>query len=149
MCACACYRWGDARKAVEDILHGGIEHGTRHYPPCPHAAGPYPYMSGGMVCMSRPLALRMAADEHFGRFLALARKRNTHGTPCKRPLLCAQQPPDVHMWHHEDAGIGYNVFRAAVAGNASLNYIAVRRAPASSAHAALLPPLDAVPPPTR
>ena len=117
--------WGDARKATTDILLGGVEHGTKRYPPCPHAAGPYPYMSGGMVCMSRPLALRMARDEHFERFLALARTRNTHGTPCKRPNQCAEQPPDVHMWHHEDAGIGFNVFRAAVAGNASLNYIAV------------------------
>ena len=117
--------WGDARKAARDIVHGGIEHGTHVYPPCPHAAGPYPYMSGGMVCMSRPLALRMARDEHFGRFIEVARKRNTAGTPCKRPLTCAAQPAETHMWHHEDAGIGYNVFRAAVAGNASVNYIAV------------------------
>ena len=38
---------GEARKAAKDILEGGIEHGTKRYPPCPHAAGPYPYMSGG------------------------------------------------------------------------------------------------------
>lgn len=132
--------WGDARKAIKDLLEGGIEHGTKRYPPCPHAAGPYPYMSGGMVCMSRPLALRMARDAHFQRFLALARKRNTHGTPCKRPLVCAAQPPAVHMWHHEDAGIGYNVFRAAAAGNASLNYIAGRREPGSNRSLALRRP---------
>ena len=45
--------------------------------------------------------------------------------PCRRPLECAAQPADVHMWHHEDAGIGYNVFRAAVAHNFTLNYMAV------------------------
>ena len=117
--------WGEARKTQTDILYGGIEHGTKRYPPCPHAAGPFPYMSGGMVCMSRPLALRMASDAHFAGFLDAARKRNTHGTPCKRPMQCASQPADVHMWHHEDAGIGYNVFRAVVAANASMNYIAV------------------------
>ena len=117
--------WGEATKTAKDILYGGIEHGTKRYPPCPHAAGPYPYMSGGMVCMSRPLALRMASDALFRDFVAVARQRNTAGTPCKRPLLCANQPPEVHMWHHEDAGIGYNVFRAVVAGNASINYIAV------------------------
>jgi hypothetical protein len=46
--------WGDAKKTQTDILSGGLLHGTTRYPPCPHAAGPYPYMSGGMVCMSRP-----------------------------------------------------------------------------------------------
>lgn len=117
--------WGDARKAIKDILYGGIVHGTMPYPPCPHSAGPYPYMSGGMVCMSRPLALLMSTDAHFEHFLAVARRRNTHGTPCRRPLECATQPADVHMWHHEDAGIGYNVFRAAVAHNFTLNYMAV------------------------
>ena len=124
--------------------------------------------------MSRALALRMATDQHFGNFIEVARRRNTEGTPCRRPLLCASQPPEVrtcciptgprpsaqglvdvlvpcltlvlrlrlgfpfvliphayahptqtHMWHHEDAGIGYNVFRATVAANASMNYIAV------------------------
>ena len=41
--------WGDAKKTADDILRGGILHGTTRYPPCPYAAGPYPYMSGGMV----------------------------------------------------------------------------------------------------
>jgi len=117
--------WGDAPKTAEDILRGGIEHETHRYPPCPHAAGPYPYMSGGMVCMSRPLAVRMANDVHFGHFIDVARKRNTFGTRCRKPKICASQGPDVHMWHHEDAGVGFNVFRAIVAQNASMNYIAV------------------------
>jgi hypothetical protein len=43
--------WGDAPKAVNDILHGeALPNGSRHSA-CPHAAGPYPYMSGGMICM--------------------------------------------------------------------------------------------------
>jgi hypothetical protein len=29
------------------------------------------------------------------------------------------------MWHHEDAGIGYNVFRATIAANASTLIVAV------------------------
>ena len=102
--------WGDARKTQRDILSGGLLHGTTRYPPCPHAAGPYPYMSGGMVCMSRRLALQMAQDEHFRNFNAVAHARNTAGTPCRKPLHCAAQPSASHMWHHEDAGIGCNVF---------------------------------------
>ena len=84
--------WGDARKTQRDILSGGLLHGTTRYPPCPHAAGPYPYMSGGMVCMSRRLALQMAQDEHFRNFNAVAHARNTAGTPCRKPLHCAAQP---------------------------------------------------------
>ena len=76
-------------------------------------------MSGGFVCMSRPLALLVAKDGAFGRFLDMARLRNTHGTRCRHPLECAAQPTDAHMWHHEDAGIGFNTFRAVVAANAS------------------------------
>lgn len=117
--------WGDAIKTAEDILEGGVVHGATRYPPCPNAAGPYPYMSGGMVCMSRAMAATMATDAHFAHFLSTARVRNTQGEPCKRPLACAQQPEATHMWHHEDAGVGYNVFRALVAANASGHYIAV------------------------
>ena len=83
-------------------------------------------MSGGMVCMSRPLALRLATDQHFGHFIEVARERNTAGVPCRHGgwRACASQPPERKMWHHEDAGIGYNVFRAVVAGNGSMNYMA-------------------------
>ncbi len=70
-----------------------------------------------MVCMSRALALLMGRDAHFGRFVTVAKARNDHGTRCKRPQLCASQAASTHMWHHEDAGIGYNVFRAVVAAN--------------------------------
>ena len=78
------------------------------YASCPHAAGPFPYMSGGMVCMSRRLTSRLASDEHFRNFNAVAHRRNTAGTRCASPRACAAQPAASHMWHHEDAGIGYN-----------------------------------------
>mmetsp|Transcript_46502 Transcript_46502/g.104824 ORF Transcript_46502/g.104824 Transcript_46502/m.104824 type:complete len:226 (+) Transcript_46502:754-1431(+) len=71
------------------------------------------------------LSTRMAVDEHFGHFISVARLRNTHGTRCKRPKLCAAQPAETHMWHHEDAGIGFNVFRAVVGQNASAIYVPV------------------------
>ena len=115
--------WGNAVKTASDILSGGIAHGHERYPPCPHAAGPYPYMSGGMVCMSRALQRIVAADQSFGDFLTVAKARNDHGTRCKKPQICAEQPSSIHMWHHEDAGIGYNVFRAVVYANASASLI--------------------------
>jgi len=43
------------------------------------------------------LSTRMAVDEHFGHFISVARLRNTHGTRCKRPKLCAAQPAETHM----------------------------------------------------
>jgi len=117
--------WGDAAKTAKDILEGGIKFGDVRYPPCPDAAGPFPYMSGGMVCMSRPLAERMAVDTLFDHFLSTARRRNTNGVPCRKPALCAAQPPETHMWHHEDAGIGFNVFRAVVDQNTTALLIPV------------------------
>lgn len=81
--------WGFAQKTKEDILNGGLLPGGRRYPACPHAAGPYAYMSGGMVCMSRPLAQIVGADKEFGQFLTVAQVRvvvKSHGTgTCSRP----------------------------------------------------------------
>ena len=37
------------------------------------------------------------------------------GTPCHKADECAQQKLDVHMWHHEDAGISYNAWRTVLA----------------------------------
>ena len=116
--------WGGAQKTMEDILHGGVNV-DRPYPPCPHAAGPYPYMSGGMVCMSRPLAAVLARDPAFDTFLKVARSRNTLGSRCRKPAECASQPPSAHMWHHEDAGMGFNVFRAVVSANMSAHVVPV------------------------
>ena len=117
--------WGDSAKTKSDILFGGVLGNGNPYPPCPHAAGPYVYMSGGMVCMSRKLAARLARDEHFANFNRVAHERNTAGARCRKPLECAKQPAESHMWHHEDAGIGYTVFRATVAANESTHLIPV------------------------
>jgi hypothetical protein len=117
--------WGNAQKTMSDLLEGGVLPGGGRYPPCPHAAGPYPYMSGGMVCMSAALQDLVAADESFGRFLTVAKARNEHGIRCRRPRECAAQSEAGHMWHHEDAGIGFNVFRAVVRANASASIVPV------------------------
>ncbi len=122
--------WGDARKTMKDILEGGeiqTLDGPQRYPACPHSAGPFPYMSGGMACMSRGLAATMGASPHFKRFFSVAQERNTHGIKCTKPKECASQPAETHMWHHEDAGIGYNVFRAAfgLEKNTSIVYVPV------------------------
>ena len=111
--------WGPAHKTGEDIARGGMLPGGQRYPPCPHAAGPYPYMSGGMVCMSRRMATLLARDPAFNDFVAAAKRRNTAGQMCRAPHLCAAQSVQRHMWHHEDAGVGFNVFRAVVAANAT------------------------------
>ena len=121
--------WGGASKTKQDILFGGPvdlrNPDGAQYPPCPNAVGPYPYMSGGMVCMSAALARIMGADPAFGDFLTVAKARNDYGTRCRRPILCAAQPASVHMWHHEDAGIGFNVFRAIVSANATASIVPV------------------------
>ena len=36
---------------------------------------------------------------------------------------CAAHAPGLHMWHHEDAGISYNVWRAANAHNLSVSLV--------------------------
>ena len=117
--------WGPARKTGDDIYMGGTLPGGVTYPPCPHAAGPYPYMSGGMVCMSRAMVDLLHADAAFNDFFSVAKERNTAGIPCHNPHVCASQPVNVHMWHHEDAGVGFNVFRAVVAANASAHIVPV------------------------
>jgi hypothetical protein len=82
-------------------------------------------MSGGMVCMSRRMASILAVDAAFNDFVAMARRRNELGVPCRNPLQCASQPVQSHMWHHEDAGIGFNVFRAIAAANATVSIVPV------------------------
>ena len=117
--------WGPAKKTGDDIAYGGDLPDGKRYPPCPHAAGPYPYMSGGMVCMSRRMVRILAADAAFIDFVSAARRRNTGGTACSFPVQCAAQPVATHMWHHEDAGIGFNVFRAVAAANATVSIVPV------------------------
>ena len=117
--------WGPAGKTGVDIASGGVLPGGITYPPCPHAAGPYPYMSGGMVCMSSRMVSILSRDAAFQDFFAVAKRRNSEGVPCRSPQACASQPTDVHMWHHEDAGVGFNVFRAVVAANATATIVPV------------------------
>ena len=116
--------WGPYDKTMTDMLKGTLLHTGGRGPPCVNAAGPYPYMSGGMVCMSRPLALVLAHDAAFADFYAAARGRNSVGVPCRSPVACSTQPEEVKMWHHEDAGIGFNVFRAAALANSSIACVA-------------------------
>ena len=79
--------WGDAKKTADDILRGGILHGTTRYPPCPYAAGPYPYMSGGMVRRARRAgrAPRRAAPRRAAPRRAAPRHATPrHATPRRR-----------------------------------------------------------------
>eukprot|EP00967_Tisochrysis_lutea_P155873 scaffold312873_cov33-Tisochrysis_lutea.AAC.2 len=77
----------------------------------PHHLFPRLQGTGTLTCMSRALALEVAADERFRDWTTVARARNDYGTPCKSAAECAAQPASIHMWHHEDAGISYNVWR--------------------------------------
>lgn len=97
--------WGGPSEAIKDLSIGGN---------CATAEGPFPQGTGLLTCLSRPLALKLADDDEFSHFTRVAYSRNTFGTPCGSVTECAQQPNATHMWHHEDAGISYNVWRMAV-----------------------------------
>jgi len=81
---------------------------------CTDSVGPFPYAGGNLVCMGQVLANTLAHDGHFNAFVRKAHERNDGGIACKSPLECAKQPWEAHMWHHEDAGISYNLFRSVV-----------------------------------
>jgi len=104
----------DARpSAVEQALHGVDMHRDEN---CSDSVGPFPYAGGNLVCMGSNLSRQLAADPHFAGFVAKAHTRNDNGIKCHSPLECARQPFNVHMWHHEDAGISYNLFRSILRG---------------------------------
>ena len=63
--------------------------------------------------MSKPLVEKLAENDEFLSFLHVAKARNTMGIRCNTVQECANQPFETHMWHHEDAGISYNVWRMA------------------------------------
>ena len=90
-----------------DAIHH-IEDPSSH---CDLAEGPFPQGTGTLTCISRDLAVKMAQNDEFKAFYQVARVRNDFGTPCAVADECAKQPFGVHMWHHEDAGISYNVWR--------------------------------------
>ena len=97
--------WGGP---IDAIRH--IEDPSTH---CELAEGPFPQGTGQLTCLSRPLALALANSVEFDSFQRIAMARNDFGTPCSTADECAKHKFAVHMWHHEDAGISYNVWRAA------------------------------------
>ena len=107
--------WGNAMNVWDHF-----EHSAR----CRHASGPFAYMVGAFYCMSRAARTLLAADAEFHAFLREARRRNDHGVPCTKAHRCANAPSASRMWHHEDAGIGMNLFRAIVRANATLRLVA-------------------------
>lgn len=96
---------------VEKALHGVDMQRDEN---CSTSVGPFPYAGGNLVCMGQLVARQLASDPNFEAFVNKAHERNDHGVKCTSPLECAGQPWDIHMWHHEDAGISYNLFRSVV-----------------------------------
>jgi len=95
--------WGgpaDAMRQMEDPVNR-----------CELAEGPFPQGTGTLTCMSGELARLLAQEPHFETFQQVARARNDFGTPCKTAKSCATHQRGLHMWHHEDAGISYNVWK--------------------------------------
>ena len=99
--------WGGPLDAIHQMEDPGAG--------CALAEGPFPQGTGTLTCMSRDLAVKMARSEEFKTFLQVAKARNDMGTPCGKADECAAQKLDVHMWHHEDAGISYNAWRTVLA----------------------------------
>jgi hypothetical protein len=106
--------WGGP---IDAIRH--LEDPKEH---CELAEGPFPQGTGQLTCMSRNLALELASWKPFEHFLRVAMARNDFGAPCTTAKECAQSyldeikkwhvnhHPGLNMWHHEDAGISYNVW---------------------------------------
>ena len=142
--------WGDAKKTADDILRGGILHGDA-LPAVPVRGGAVPVHVGRHGAHR---AIRRNS-RNFAQFSDAAPRARHARCACRARWRCkwrrtrasapstawrssgtrrarrastaprASQPPDVHMWHHEDAGVGFNVFRAAVAANASATFVPV------------------------
>lgn len=91
---------------------------------CPKASGPFPYAVGAMYCMSRGARSLLANDEDANAFFDAARRRNDAALPCKTAIECASAPSSKRTWHHEDAGIAANLFRAAVNSGTHIDYVA-------------------------
>ena len=82
---------------------------------CETAEGPFPQGTGCLTCLSASLAKRLARSGDFRHFVDVARARNDLGKPCRSRVACAAASAARRMWHHEDAGISYNVWRTALA----------------------------------
>lgn len=93
---------------------------------CPRASGPFPYMAGGLYCMNHALRKILAADAEFREFLSVARTINDGmREACASAAKCAALPVDRRPWHHEDAGMAMNVFRAVARSGARLHYAVI------------------------
>lgn len=97
--------WGGPADAIRHI-----EDPKEH---CELAEGPFPQGTGQLTCLSRELALRLSHLDEFESFRRVAMARNDLATPCTTAVECSKHPEGTHMWHHEDAGISYNAWRAA------------------------------------
>ena len=92
---------------------------------CADASGPYPYQAGAFYCLSKAALHILQGDREFRAFLAEAERRNTLGKPCRHAPECAEAPRSQRMWHHEDGGLGFNIFRAVVRANATMDVVNV------------------------
>jgi len=90
---------------------------------CELAEGPFPQGTGQLTCMSRGLAVELANHAPFADFLRVAMSRNDFGAKCATAKECATHEPGLHMWHHEDAGISYNVWRVANAKGLKISVV--------------------------
>lgn len=92
---------------------------------CPNASGPFPYISGAFYCMSRAARTMLARDKEFLWFVHDATRRNGMTTKCNSASKCASVPIEIRAWHHEDAGIAMNLFRAAARSRTKLRIVRV------------------------
>ena len=100
-----------------------IRHMTDPSEQCTLAEGPFPQGTGQLTCLSRGLAKALATHAGFRDFYRVSMARNDFGQRCTTAQECATHPPGLHMWHHEDAGISYNAWKAALAANLSVSIV--------------------------
>jgi len=92
---------------------------------CPNASGPFPYMSGAFYCMSRAARTMLSNDKEFNSFVGDASRRNLITPKCSSASKCASVTFERRAWHHEDAGIAFNLFRAAARSQTKLRVVRV------------------------
>ena len=107
--------WGGPKEAWEQISS----------PACPHTVGPFPQGTGQLTCLSASLARSLAHSAAFRTFREVAYARNTFGTSCASASACANASDATRMWHHEDAGISYNVWTTIATDRTGLKVVHV------------------------
>ena len=98
--------WGGPSDCIRHLLDPSEE--------CKLAEGPFPQGTGQLTCMSAGLASKLSASEAFHDFYRVSMARNDFGAKCTTAQECSTHAPGLHMWHHEDAGISYNAWKAAL-----------------------------------